>query len=104
MTEAQKLLGIHLKELKLGKVEYEYQFCADRRWRADLAILDSRLLFECDGGQFHGGHKRGKALEGDYDKQNRAQLEGWRILRFTNRQILTGEAKAWLKEHISASK
>jgi very-short-patch-repair endonuclease len=98
VTEAQILLGEHLKELKLGKVEYEYQFCEDRQWRADIAIRDARLLFECDGGLFRGGHKRGRAMETDYERGNRAQVEGWRLFRFSNRQVLTGEALAWLKE------
>ena len=100
MTAAQMLLRTHLMELGYKDLESEYQFCSDRRWKADLASPNRRLLFECDGGMWRGGHRRGKALEADYERQNRAQLEGWRILRFTNRQILTGEALEWLKEHL----
>ncbi len=100
LTDAQELLRTHLGELGFDDVETEYRFCLDRRWLADLASPGRRLLFECDGGMWHGGHRRGKALEADYERQNRAQVEGWRILRFTNRQVLNGEALAWLKEHL----
>jgi len=96
-TPAQILLGVYLKELKLGPVEYEYRFVRERRWRADLAVPSARLLFECDGGAFRGGHRRGAALAADYERQNVAQMHGWRILRFTNQQVETGYAKAWLK-------
>jgi very-short-patch-repair endonuclease len=98
-TPAQILLGIHLKEMEFGRsIVYEYQFNPGRKWRADLAIPELRLLFECDGGAYRGGHKRGKALGEDYEKQNWAQLAGYRILRFTNEQVLNGKAKAFLQE------
>ena len=99
VTQAQKLLQIHLRELGIKTVK-EYTFAPPRRWRFDLADLENHLAFECDGGMFHGGHKRGKALEGDYEKQNTAALAGWRLLRFTNRQVLNGEARKWLKENL----
>jgi very-short-patch-repair endonuclease len=99
LTIAQELLRTHLQELGY-EVECEYQFCAERKWRADLAIPAIRCLFECDGGQFNGGHRRGIALEADYERQNKAQIDGWRILRWTNRQILKGEALAWLKANL----
>jgi hypothetical protein len=47
-----------------------------------------------------GGHMRGKKLEDQYEKDRLAQVNGWRIFRFTNRQILNGEAKKWLQEHL----
>jgi len=93
---AKKLLCIHLKELGFQHIETEYRFYADRNWRADIAILDSRILIECDGGMWTGGHKRGKALEDDYDKQNVAQMLGWRILRFSNSEVLNGKAKEFI--------
>jgi very-short-patch-repair endonuclease len=96
-TPAQLLLGVHLKELKLGHIEYEYRFNPERKWRADLAIPDKRLLFECDGGAFKGGHRRGVALGADYERQNWAQMAGYRILRFTNAQVLSGWAKEFVK-------
>lgn len=99
MTEAQTLLGMHLHEL--GYVcEQEHQFLEDRRFRFDWADLEHKIGYECDGGQWSGGHMRGLRLEDQYQKDRLAQLHGWRVFRFTNRQILTGEAKEWLLKHL----
>jgi very-short-patch-repair endonuclease len=94
-TDAQILLQIHLRELGL-ETEREYSFMPGRRWKFDLASVEQRLAFEADGGKFHGGHRRGQALEDDYERQNTAIMEGWRILRFTNDQILCGKAKEFV--------
>ena len=104
LTDAQILLKTHIAEvLKAGGwpeewIQTEYPFSEGRRWRMDIAIPHMRLAFECDGGKWHGGHRRGAALEADYERQNVAIMTGWRLLRFTNEQILDGRALAWLKE------
>ena len=95
-TAAQMLLRQHLRELGLV-AEAEYRFCEDRRWAADLAVPSLRLLFEANGGRWTGGHFRGKAVDAENEKLNTAQMEGWRILQFTNEFILSGEAREWLK-------
>jgi len=101
-TPAQMLLLTHLRELGLlHDYRWEHRFDERRLFRFDLADMTSRIGYECDGGQFSGGHMRGKAIESQYEKDRLAQLQGWRVMRFTNRQILTGEAKAWLKEHLN---
>jgi len=99
MTEAQVLLQQHLEELGIP-VEVEYQFLEDRKFAFDLADCQNRIGYECDGGQHTGGHMRRMAIEKQYEKDRLAQLHGWRVMRFTNRQILCGEAKRWLQEHL----
>jgi len=94
-SAAQILLGIHLRELGFQRIEYEYEFYPERRWAADIYLPDHGLLIECDG-IHQGGHKRHDALADDYLKQNTAQMLGFRILRFSNEQVESGEAKAWL--------
>jgi very-short-patch-repair endonuclease len=105
LTEAQLLLGFHLEELGFREITYEYQFNMDRKWRADVyttgtQIWRGQMLFECDGGKFRGGHRRGLALEADYERQNWAIANGFAIYRFTNEQVLTGKAKAWIQENL----
>jgi very-short-patch-repair endonuclease len=95
-SEAQILLGIHLKELGFKIIKYEFQFCSDRKWAADIYLPEMQWLIECDGGLHSGGHKRGKALADDYEKQNTAQVLGYRFFRFSNEQVETGWAKEWL--------
>lgn len=97
-TEAQILLGIHLAELRIF-ASAEYKFC-ERDWRFDWANRDLRLAFECNGGKWSGGHRRGEAIEDENDKINTAILMGWRVLQFTNEQVLDGRTKAFLQEHL----
>ena len=99
LSEAQLLLCVHLKELGLDS-ETEFQIEPFHRWRADIAVPSLRMLIECDGGIYSGGHKRGAALEDDYFKQNTAQMLGWKLLRFSNRQVLIGEAKAFIERYL----
>lgn len=105
LTEAQILLGKHLEELAFAGIRYEFRFNNERKWRADVAAWApndrySYCLFECDGGMFRGGHRRAAALEADYERQNWAAAKGFKLFRFTNREILTGKAKQWLQEHL----
>lgn len=107
LTQAQILLGMHLEELGFREIMYEYRFNMDRKWRADICAFAPTVwrgytLFECDGGKFRGGHRRGDALEADYERQNWAQANGFAIYRFTNEQILTGQARAWIQKELLA--
>ena len=98
LTPAQRLLAIHLRELGFEDVRFEYRANPDRRWRWDLAIPSHRLLFECNGGQFHGGHRRSGAIDLEDEKHNWAVMAGWRPLQWSNLAILRGEAKQFLQE------
>jgi len=103
LTEAQILLKVFLQELGFTGIRNEFQFCPERKWHADIFAVspDGRsFLLEADGGMHRGGHKRGKALEDDYERNNWAVLNGFIPLRFSNQQILSGAAKAWLKENL----
>jgi len=99
-TPAQILLGLHLKELGFKGIVYEYRANPDRRWRWDLAIPGDRLLFECNGGQFHGGHRRSGAIDLEDEKHNWAVMAGWRPLQWSNLAILRGEAKKFLQGYL----
>lgn len=93
LTPAQELLRIHLLELGVHTTP-EYQFHHGRKWRFDLASEGLRLAFECNG-HFKGKH--GTGWSNDAEKLNTAQMMGWRVLQFTNRQVLRGEAREFLK-------
>lgn len=107
LTEAQILIGTHFKELGIG-FEYEKQFLHNRLFRFDLFFehrKDYRSEWvpygvELDGGMWSGGHRHKKAIELDYEKSNLAQVNGFRILRFTNEQVESGYAKSFIKEWV----
>lgn len=96
LTVAQRLLRTHLTELGITTT-CEFRFMEDRRFRFDLASERYRIAFEVDGGIWTGGHRRNAKIEVDHEKLNLAQAQGWRVFRFTNRQVLSGEAKEWVK-------
>lgn len=96
-TEAQLLLQMHLKELGL-ETELEFMFHSIRRWRFDLACLEHRIAFECNG-HFQGKH--GAGWSSDAEKINMAQVIGWRVFVFSNREVLNGQAKMWVKHNLT---
>jgi hypothetical protein len=79
----------------------EYPFHVERRWRFDFAWPARKLAVEVEGvtyGDKGGRHQRAAGLEGDCEKYNAAVLLGWRVLRFTPRQIKRGEAIPVIEE------
>ena len=98
-TESQLLLAIHLKDLGVKTIP-EYRFC-DRMFRFDLAAPDIRMAWEISGGNWSGGHRRGKQQENEYDKLNIAQLLGWRVMQFTPAQVLDGRAYDFLRKYFA---
>ena len=100
-TEAQLLLAQHLKELGIATVP-EYRFDPERQFRFDLASLELRMGFECNG---HFAGKHGKGWSEESEKMNLAQMQGWRVLSFHNRDVLTGKAKdfvsRWMAKEVT---
>ena len=70
--------------------EYEFATRIDRKWRADRAWPQCRIMVELDGGSFlaHGHHTVGV----DRGRDNFAALDGWIVLRFDTRMLRAGLA------------
>ena len=85
---------LHFQMKAVGlKPELEYRFHPVRRWRADFAFPEQKVLVEFEGGVYtQGRHTRGKGFENDCDKYNSAQLMGYQVYRFTRSHVLSGEA------------
>lgn len=78
--------------------EREFRFAKPRRYRADFAWPAQKILAEVEGGIYTGGrHTRGKGYEEDCRKYNLAVELGWRVLRFTPKDIQDGRAIATLE-------
>jgi hypothetical protein len=59
----------------------EYKFHPVRKWRMDLAFLESKVFVEIQGGIFiQGRHSRGAAMLKEWEKLNTAAVMGWRVL------------------------
>jgi very-short-patch-repair endonuclease len=66
----------------------QYRFDPVRKWRFDFAWPDVRLAVEIDGGLFsRGRHQRAAGYQADCEKFNAAMLAGWRVLRYTTRDL-----------------
>ena len=76
---------------KLAKgpdLEREYRFHHERRWRADFAHMEARVLIEIEGGLWvNGRHNRAAGFNADLEKNLEASLAGWRVFRLGPDQI-----------------
>lgn len=91
--EGEATLALHVRAEGLLPPEREYRFHDQRAWRADFAWPELRLLVEVEGLTAAGGrHQRIAGYTADLEKYNAAALAGWRVLRFTPRQVARGDA------------
>ena len=56
-----------------------------RRFSLDIAIPSLKIAIEVDGWQYHGKYKESHTR--DRERQNLLTLAGWRVLRYTAKQI-----------------
>lgn len=83
-----KLTELIKKSEKLKKFSFEENksdAIPNRRFEIDIAFTAEKLAVEVDGWQYHGKYKSG--FHRDRIKQNLLVCEGWRVLRFTAKQI-----------------
>lgn len=73
--------------------ERECQFHPTRKWRFDFYLKPWSIAVEVEGGAWKiGRHQRPEGYEKDCAKYNAATLAGVRVLRYTTRQVISGEA------------
>ena len=91
----EETLALHLKAHKIG-FNREVVFAKGHKFKFDFEIVPPgrRETFgvEIDGGNFNGGHSRGKAYEQFCRKINLANSLGWTVYRFTTAMVVSGEA------------
>ncbi len=89
-------IGIAMKIDGIPEPEREFRFHQARQWRADFAWPDHFLLVECEGGVFarfqrngqaYGWHQSVARYLSDMEKYNAAALLGFRVLRYSAREI-----------------
>ncbi len=98
MSDLEDALVFQIRVSGLPEPDREYRFAPPRRFRADLAYPERRILIECEGGQFtRGRHVRPMSYANDCDKYNLAQLMGYKVLRFTRSMIDEGDALTTIK-------
>lgn len=97
-SSLQVILRNRLDRSGLGGYVPEYYFARPRRWRFDLAYIDSMIAIEIEGGGWvHGRHVRGSGFAKDLEKYNEALCLGWRVLRVDGNMIENGRAIAYIQ-------
>lgn len=89
----EEAFAVQLRAAGLPEPVREYRFAPPRRWRADFAFPELKILIECEGGGWvNGRHTRGAGFEADLIKYTHASLHGWTVLRFSGSAIKSGDA------------
>ena len=92
-SDLEETFAFQLRTLGLTDYVREYQAIEGRKLRFDFCFENARLLVEINGGTFtKGGHSTGLGIRRDYEKNNLAQLAGWRCLMFDGAAVRSGEA------------
>jgi hypothetical protein len=82
----RRLLGlIEDAELPIPALQFHPAWLAPTNGRVDFAYPAQRLIIEGDSRKWHGLME---SFDADRHRDNQAQLAGWRILRFTWKDIL----------------
>ena len=87
-----------IKYLGLPEPIVEFKFCEGRKWRADFAWPDEKILVEIEGGTYSNGrHTRPEGFRKDCQKYNEATRIGYKVFRFDSKMIRSGEAIEFIK-------
>jgi very-short-patch-repair endonuclease len=81
---------IELAGLPAPRSEYYWAKSEGRRFHTEFAWPEQMILAEVQGGIWAadpGRHNRGAGYEADCERENLAQLLGWKVLKFTERMI-----------------
>ena len=94
MSELERLFLTLIQEAGLPEPETQYQFNPSRRWKADFSWPEYRIIAEVQGMTHVAsrGHTSHSGIHRDYEKQNDAQLLGYRYFEFDRDMIESGMA------------
>lgn len=62
----------------------EHRFLPPRKWKFDLAFPACKVAIEIDGGRWH---VTGRDMNREAERNNEAQILGWKVLHFTSDMI-----------------
>lgn len=81
MTDAEKMLWMHLRDRRLGGYKFRRQHPVGN-YIVDFACLKEKLVIEVDGGQ-HAGN-----VHDDEKRTNYLRNWGFEVVRFWNHEVL----------------
>jgi very-short-patch-repair endonuclease len=104
-SQLEILFERHIQDAGLPEPETAFRFAKHigRRWEADFAFPEHKLLVEIEGGEWaRGRHTRGKGFIRDAEKYAEAQIMGWRVLRIPGTWVHNGEGIRYLERLLNA--
>ena len=81
-TEAESVMWELIRRKQLGVV-FKRQYIIDE-YIVDFVCLEKRLVIEIDGGY----HSMGEQQESDSNRDHRLAVLGYRVLRFSNSEVM----------------
>ena len=109
-SKYEQIFETQLRHLGLPAPTIEHVFAPPRRWRFDCAWPDKMIAVEIDGMgvtgvglKAMGRHQRPAGAAKDNVKSNEATRLGWRVYRFTGRQVKSGEAVNFIEGVLATS-
>ena len=103
MSQNQHIFFYILKKNKLPTPIPEFKFIENRKFRADYAWPEYKILLEVEGGIWKkggGAHSRPSNIMRDIEKYNLATLNGWRVYRTTPQKLTSAETIQAIKNLI----
>ena len=102
MSELENTFAFQIKAVGLSDPKRQYKFHGTRKFLADFAWPEYRIIVEVNGGTWmtKSGHNTGVGIHRDYEKSNCAQLMGYRYLQYTGKEVNDGSAIAEILEVI----
>lgn len=87
------------KAFGIPEPKSEFRFHPVRKWRFDYAWPDKLIAVEIEGAIWtQGRHTRGSGFIKDMTKYNAAGKLGYRVFRFTPRELKGGIAQDFMKD------
>lgn len=86
------------------KLEPEFKFHPERRFKADWKVNGHMVLVEYEGGLYSSGKRGHSSIAGiqrDIEKANLAQILGYIVIRVTPKHVVSGEAFRWIEGAIT---
>lgn len=94
LSTGEEQFALDCKRVGLAPVR-EFQF-SKRKFRADFGFVAEKLLVEVEGGIWiRGRHNRASSIEKDFVKYSLAAILGYRVIRCSTDQVMSGQAIDW---------
>ena len=90
VMEEKMIRLLSTSDLPMPTVQMPLPWRGLAKGRVDFAYEDARVVIECDGRRWH---TTMEAFETDRRRDNLAQLNGWRVLRFTWNDLTEAPAR-----------